>query len=151
MQQFSLRTVKATLFAASIIALPASGVLAQEGFDAAKAVALPTEQLTFENINPAIKMAHAYGNRGVGAHGSFGQFPANFITPAHTHTGAYHGVVIKGQMTNPFEGDKNPPVLEAGSYWYAPAGMKHATACVSDTACEFYFYADGAFDFHVVE
>ena len=151
MQRISLAAVKITLGAATLIVASATNAIAQEGFDAAKGVALPSSELTFENINPAIKMAHAYGNRGVGAHGSFGQFPANFITPLHTHTGAYHGVVIKGQMTNPFEGDQNPPVLEVGSYWYAPAGMEHATACVSDIPCEFYFYADGAFDFHVVE
>ncbi|MEH6403286.1 MAG: DUF4437 domain-containing protein [Sneathiella sp.] len=92
-------------------------------------------------------MAHAYGHRGKGAHGSFGRFPANFETPGHPHTGAYHGVVIKGVMTNPFKGEKNAPTMVAGSYWYVPAGMPHTTACVSDTPCEFYFHADGAFDF----
>jgi len=151
MQRTSLTLVKSALTVGILGVLLATPSHAQEGFDAAKEVAVPASDLTFENINPAIKMAHAYGNRGTGAHGSFGQFPANFITPLHTHTAAYHGVVIKGQMTNPFKGDQNPPVLEPGSYWYAPAGMEHATVCVSNTPCEFYFYADGAFDFHVVE
>jgi quercetin dioxygenase-like cupin family protein len=69
----------------------------------------------------------------------------------HTHSGAYHGVVIKGVMTNPFEGEINPPKLPPGSYWYVPADAVHATACVSNTPCEFYFHADSAFDFTPVK
>jgi quercetin dioxygenase-like cupin family protein len=38
-----------------------------------------------------------------------------------------------------------------GSYWYVPAQAVHATACVSDTPCQFYFHADDAFDFTPVE
>ncbi len=130
-----------------------SGCAAQAGteFDTGKDVVLPGWQLEFQNINPAIKMAAAYGDRGKGAHGSFGRFPPNFVTPVHTHTGAYHGIVIKGVMTNPFKAEESPPTMEPGSYWYVPAGSEHATACVSNIPCEFYFYADEAFDFHVVE
>ena len=130
-----------------------SGCAVQAGteFDTGKDVALPRWQLEFQNINPAIKMAAAYGDRRKGAHGSFGRFPPNFETPVHTHTGAYHGIVIKGVMTNPFKGEETPPTMEPGSYWYVPAGSAHATACVSNIPCEFYFYADEAFDFHVVE
>jgi len=116
---------------------------------------LPTvktsENLQFQNINPMIKMAAAYGDKSAGGHGTFGKFPANFKTPEHTHTNAYHGVVLKGVMTNPFNGDKNPPKMQSGSYWYVPAGVEHATACVSNTPCEFYFHADSAFDFHPVK
>ncbi len=121
------------------------------GFDAEQEVVLPAGQLEFHNINPAIKMAAAYGDRSSGAHGSFGTFPANFTTPFHTHSGAYHGVVVKGVMTNPFQDEESPPTMKPGSYWYVPAGSVHATACVSSEPCEFYFYADGAFDFHPVE
>lgn len=132
------------------VALVAASV-SYAGFDANSNVILPEGSRAFVNINPAIKMAPAYGDRSVGAHGSFGQFPANFETPVHTHTGAYHGIVIKGIMTNPFDGDKNAPKMGPGSYWYVPAGAVHSTACVSDTPCEFYFHADSGFDFHVVE
>lgn len=130
-----------------------AGCAAQAGspFDPQKEVALPGWQLEFQNINPMIKMAAAYGDRSAGAHGSFGTFPPNFMTPFHTHSGAYHGVVIKGVMTNPFKGEESPPTMEPGSYWYVPAESVHATACVSDVPCEFYFYADEAFDFHVTE
>ena len=114
-------------------------------------VVLTEAQLKFENINPAIRMATAYGDRAKSAHGTFGRFPAQFITPFHTHSGAYHGVVIKGVMTNPFEGQKNPPKMAAGSYWQVPANSVHATACVSDEPCEFYFHAESGFDFTPVK
>jgi len=132
-------------------ALVACSTYAGESFDPKKEVALQTETLIYENINPAISMATAYGNKGAGAHGTFGRFPANFETPNHTHSGAYHGVVIKGVMTNPFEGETKAPKMAAGSYWYVPAGMEHTTACVSDVPCEFYFYADDPFDFTPVK
>jgi len=121
------------------------------GFDPAKEVATPAAQVAFNKINPAISMGGAYGNMSKGGHGTFGKFPANFITPFHIHTGAYHGVVISGTMTNPFKGEKTPPVMKAGSYWYVPAKSEHATACVSETPCKFYFHADSAFDFHPVK
>jgi hypothetical protein len=128
------------------------GAVALAGnFDAKKEVVLPAGKLKFENINPAISMAAAYGDKFKGGHGTFGRFPANFETPFHTHTGAYHGVVLKGVMTNPFKGETNSPRMGRGSYWYVPAGMEHSTACVSDTQCEFYFHAETAFDFHPVE
>lgn len=121
---------------------------AQQAFDTQKEVVLPGSQLEFQNLNPMIKMASAWGDKSKDAHGTFGKFPPDFITPFHTHTGAYHGVVIKGVMTNPFKGETNPPHMEPGSYWYVPANAIHATACVSDIPCEFYFHAKEAFDFH---
>jgi uncharacterized protein YaiE (UPF0345 family) len=121
------------------------------GFDPAKDMATPASKIVFNKINPAISMGSAYGDMSKGGHGTFGKFSANFITPIHTHTGAYHGVVVSGTMTNPFKGEKNPPKMEPGSYWYVPAKSEHATACVSDTPCKFYFHANSAFDFHPVE
>ncbi|MBT4905336.1 MAG: DUF4437 domain-containing protein [Rhodospirillaceae bacterium] len=141
-------TVAAVLMQAALSPIAAQ---ADSAFDEKKEVAMPAASLNFENINPAIRMATAFGDRATGQHGTFGKFPANFITPVHTHTGAYHGIVVKGVMTNPFKGETAAPELGAGSYWYVPAGSAHATACVSDTPCEFFFFADQGFDFHPVE
>ena len=94
--------------ALSLAAMPFIAANAQSTTDTSKEVALPGWQMQFENINPAIKMATVYGNRGTGAHGTFGTFPPNFITPFHTHTTAYNGVVVKGVMTNPFQGQDAP-------------------------------------------
>jgi hypothetical protein len=144
------RILLANLVLAAAVAVPLAAC-AQPAFDPAKQVVLPEAKLEYMAINPAINMAAAYGNRGEGAHGSFGRFPANFATPTHIHTGAYHGIVIRGEMTNPFKGEKTPPTMGSGSYWYVPAGAEHATACVSAEPCEFYFHADSAFDFTPVE
>ena len=135
----------------SLAVLPGCAAQAGSEFDPNKETVLPGWQAEYQNINPAIKMAAAYGDRETGAHGSFGAFPPNFTTPFHTHSGAYHGVVIKGVMTNPFKDEETPPTMEPGSYWYVPAGSEHATACVSNVPCQFYFYADEVFDFNVVE
>ena len=143
-------TAIAALFGAALVTACA-GQPEIVGFDPAREVALPDSAVRFVNINPAIKMGAAYGDRGKGGHGSFGKFPADFITPFHTHSGADHGVVVAGTMTNSFKGEKNPPKMAAGSYWYVPAESVHATACVSKTPCQFYFYAASAFDFTPVK
>lgn len=129
------------------------GCTAQAGsqFEPNKTVALPGWQLAYENVNPMIKMATAWGDKDTAAHGTFGKFPPSFATPLHSHSGAYHGVVLSGVMTNPFEGEEKAPTLEPGSYWYVPAGAAHTTACVSKTPCSFYFHADSAFDFQPAE
>lgn len=139
------------LAALALVLLSGCAAEAESDFDARKEVTLPGWQLDFQNLNPMIKMAAAYGDRGTGAHGSFGSFPPNFTTPFHSHTGAYHGVVIEGVMTNPFAGEETPPTLEPGSYWYVPAESVHATACVSNVPCRFYFHAGQAFDFKPAE
>ena len=109
------------------------------------------DKLVWVEIAPFVQMADVTGNMGTGAHGTFGKFTPNSSTPLHKHTGAYHGVVVTGTMTNPFGDEKNPPKLIPGSYWYVPAGAEHVTACLSDTPCIFYFYADDKFDFIPIE
>ncbi len=137
----------AALLAAGLSGLVIAGCAVQAN-SADGDVARPAWQRDFAPMNPMIKMAPGYGDRAKGAHGTFGQFAPNFITPFHTHSAAYDGVVISGVMTNPFAGEASPPKMGPGSYWHVPANSVHATACVSDTPCEFYFHAKGAFDFH---
>lgn len=118
---------------------------------AVSARAVPAEQIDYQAIAPFVRMGAAWGDRSKGAHGSFGRFPAGAESPPHTHSGAYHGVVIAGLMTNPFAGEQNPPTMGPGSYWFVPAGAAHVTACVSKEPCVFYFHADNAFDFSPAE
>ena len=139
-----------TYLAATMAALVSLSAVAGE-FDPSKPAVVPREDLSYFNLNPAIQMADAYGALTESGHGTFGKFPASFDSGAHTHTGAYHGIVLKGVMTNPFDGEQDPPKMVPGSYWYVPANAKHSTACVSNEPCEFFFFADGPFDFHPVE
>ena len=102
-----------------------------------------------EPISPFAKMYTVWGDRAAGAHGTFGEFLPGGISPEHTHSYSYHGVVISGTMVNPFENEtvNDAQPLEAGDYWFVPAGVDHVTACVSAEPCLFYFHSEGAFDF----
>lgn len=135
----------------ALIALPTQA--GQQAFDPDRPVMKPAEKVDWVKVNEAIKFGHGFGDRSKGAHGTFGTFPAKFITPLHTHTNAYHAVVVQGTMTNPMgpNGEKNPAQMDAGSYWYVPAGAPHATACVSETPCKFYMHGTEFFDFHVAK
>ena len=144
-------TPRSLLAALCGLFLTACAATADTASDPYGEIVVQKSALQYNNINPAIQMAGAYGDMTKGAHGTFGKFPAEFNTPFHTHSGAYHGVVLKGVMTNPFEGEENPPQMEPGSYWHVPANAVHATACVSATPCEFYFHAGSGFDFTPVE
>ncbi|MEZ4363742.1 MAG: DUF4437 domain-containing protein [Kofleriaceae bacterium] len=123
----------------------------------------PDDPAVYDPQNPTAVpgplMVDSWGNRGTGAHGTLGVFPPGFVAPIHTHSHAYHGVVLRGEMTNPFGTDLAPLLddnpnnnhgqvrLPAGSYWHVPAGSQHTTTCVGPEVCWFYFYADEAFDF----
>lgn len=111
---------------------------------------LPSEDRAFAPAFPGndlIAFAAAYGDRSTGRHGTFARFPANFETPPHRHTHSYRAVVLKGQMTNPFDGEEEAPVMGPGSYWEVTANSLHTTACVSEVPCEFFMFGTDSFDF----
>ncbi len=102
-------------------------------------------------ISPFARMYTVWGDRGRGAHGTIGKFIPGGASPEHTHGHSYHGVVLSGTMVNPFLGktiDEATP-LQAGDYWFVPAGIEHVTACISTEPCTFYFHSEGLFDFVV--
>lgn len=84
-----------------------------------------------------------------GAHGTFVRIPVGEETVPHTHSNTYHGVVIKGIVENPVNGDQNPVQLPAGSFWYQPGEQDHITRCSedSDEPCLIYLYQSENFDF----
>lgn len=108
---------------------------------------------------PGPLMVDTWGNRNRGAHGTLGVFPPGFSAPVHAHSQAYDGIVLRGEMTNPFGTDLEPfldrdetndhgdVVLGAGSYWHVPAGSHHTTTCLGPDVCWFYFHGEDAFDF----
>jgi hypothetical protein len=134
----ALPAIQMSLFAIPVGAAP---------FDASAPEARPQETFQFDTITPFLKFSDAFADRTKpGPHGTFGMIPAHTASPQHTHSVAYHGVVVKGVLINPFNGDPNPPRLSAGSYWYVPANIPHVTACVSDEPCLFYTHMNGPFD-----
>lgn len=53
----------------------------------------------------------------------------------HTHSGAYHGVVIAGSPNHLQNGDKKPTPLPPGSYWFEPGGVPHNSQCLGKEEC----------------
>lgn len=115
--------------------------------DNIESAVLQTENRDFFEAFGPVQFADAFGSRETGPHGTYGKFPGGFVTPDHTHSHGYQAVVLEGQMTNPFEGEENPPVMGPGSYWAVAAGEAHTTACVSEEACVFLMWGDQPFDF----
>lgn len=134
--------------------LPLAGMLAFVVAPAAAqsddAVIRHVEEVEWVEIVPGIRFAAEAGDWQSQAHAKLVKFDAGAATPLHTHTHPYHGVVISGTVTNPFDGEADPPELEAGDYWYVPGGAQHVTACVSEEPCLFYTHADHPFDLNVV-
>ncbi len=98
-----------------------------------------------------IQFGMAYGNTFETDHGTLVIMPDNFETPLHTHSNAYHAIVIEGIVTNPMQGQNGKArEMGPGSYWFVPAGQAHSTACVSDSACKFYMHQQVPFDFAMV-
>lgn len=134
------------------IMIGALGVQAEDSDAEIPSSVLAVQNKQFvEVMGGPIMFADAFGSREKGPHGTFGLFPGNFETPLHTHSHAYVAVVIKGQMTNPFKGEKNPPMMGPGSFWSVAAGEEHSTACVSEEPCEFFMTGEHNFDFMPVK
>lgn len=124
----------------------------------AEAVSTPANEIVFTPIDGTpfgpngelVQFGPGFGSQFETEHGTFGIFPDGAISPIHTHSEAYYGVVISGRVSNPFNGEAEVP-MEPGSLWTVPAESEHATTCSVGQECLFYFHSRGAFDFTPVE
>lgn len=131
--------------------LVAAEAIGQEVASEAGVAALVTQQdLAWVEIIPGVDFAAVYGDWAEGAHAKFARFAPGMVAPLHTHTHAYHGVVVQGEFTNPYPGEQGV-VMRPGDYWYVPAGMAHSNECVSDEPCVFFTYGDALWDVEMVE
>jgi quercetin dioxygenase-like cupin family protein len=98
---------------------------------------------------PGVEFAPAYGDWEKEAHGKFVRFAPGGMAPMHTHTNAYHAVMISGQMANLYdEGRSN---VGPGDYWFVAARRPHGHECVSAEPCFFYTYGDALWDIQLSE
>lgn len=110
------------------------------------------DDLTFTQIAPFARFSSAKGDFTTGEHATLGVFGAGAASPPHTHSGSYYGVVLAGDMNNPFGTEASPPSLAPGSFWSVPGDEQHVTACLDpDGECTFFFHAADAFDFFVID
>lgn len=140
------------LFAAVCIGPFVAGpAIGQEVASAADATALIAhEDLEWVEIIPGVEFAAVYGEWAEGAHAKFARIAPGMVIPLHTHTHAYHGVVVQGEFTNPYPGGEGV-VMGPGDYWYVPGGMGHTNDCVSDEPCLIFTYGDALWDVEIVE
>jgi beta-alanine degradation protein BauB len=139
----------ATASAIAIGALAGTAIALAQGTDVSVSRPTPTFLFGPTGVKTEIgelKASPAYGDLGKGQHGTFIKMPAKFVSPLHTHTEDYFGVVIQGIGVNTQEG-KQDVQLPVGSYWLQKGKEKHVTKCVSDTDCLFFIYQPGKFDY----
>jgi hypothetical protein len=113
-------------------------------------VSVPATQLQFYQNKDGLTFANAWGNPADGPHSNYIRIPGGSVSPAHTHTASYYGVVIVGTVTNERVGAAQARILPAGSYWYQRGGEPHVTSCVSQTECLIFATSKGSFDFNPV-
>jgi beta-alanine degradation protein BauB len=83
-----------------------------------------------------------------GQHITYIKFPAGMVTPVHTHSTDYVGVVITGVTRHWLPGKpESKKILPAGSHWAIPANIDHVSECLSGVECVMAIYQDAAFDF----
>jgi quercetin dioxygenase-like cupin family protein len=134
-------------------ALALATALAPEAMRAqpAEPIVVDMDGLEWVEIVPGVDFANVYGVFTETAHGKLARFDPGLTSPPHTHTGSYWGVVLRGTVTNPYQGAVDPPRMEVGDAWFVPGGVPHVTACVSEEPCLFYTHSDQAWDIEVVE
>lgn len=115
-------------------------------------VSTPVTQIKYgptgvsDGVHGELNAGPAYGNLSTGPHGTFIKMPAGFVSPVHTHTEDYWGVVISGVAANGLPGSKDIG-LPVGSYWFQKGGEAHVTKCLSPNECIFFISQAGKFDY----
>ena len=137
------------LSAACVVAIAGVGIgFAQNNTNS---VSIPADKIGFgpTGVKAAageLKAGPAYGDLSKGPHGTFIRMPAGFVSPPHTHTDDYFGIVIQGVAANGLVGAADVS-LPVGSYWFQKGKEKHVTKCLAATECLFFIYQPGKFDY----
>ena len=88
------------------------------------------------------------GDFSTGQHVTLIRFSDGLITPAHTHTHDYVGIVISGTTRHFLPNDPSTRIeLPAGSHWFIPGGLPHVSECISGSECVMALIQKDAFDF----
>ena len=81
-------------------------------------------------------------------HTTYIKFPAGMVTPIHTHTHDYVGIVLSGTTMHWEPGKPETQVrLPVGSHWTVPAGVTHVSECLHGEECIMAISQTEAFDF----
>ena len=145
-----MHVCRSQITSAALLSLTVISSLALAGNTAS--VSTPLTELNYgptgvsDGIHGELRAAPAYGDLTRGPHGTFIRMPAGFVSPVHTHTEDYWGVVISGVAVNGRPGSTDVP-LPVGSYWFQKGGERHITKCISPNECLFFISQHGKFDY----
>lgn len=66
------------------------------------------------------------------------------VSSLHYHSSDYHLALFQGTMKHWVEGEREEDAkpLEPGSYWFQPANLSHADACLTDECLTFVYWLD---------
>ncbi len=143
----------ARLALAALLAALSTSAMAETAHDG-PSLNLPVDQVLFgptgiKTDAGELMAGPAYGNLAEGRHGTFIRMPAGFVSPVHTHTEDYLGIVIEGTGANGLPGSADV-ALRPGSYWFQRGEEAHVTKCLSAQGCLFFIYQPGKFDYVAV-
>lgn len=140
---------KTILAILTLTALAGSQAALAQSAPAPRSANTPVTELTFYELM-GMPVAKAYGDPARGAHSNYIKLPGGTVSPVHTHTADYYGVVISGVVANEQTPAGPDRPLPPGSYWYQRGGEPHVTKCISPTECLFFVTSSGSFDIHLV-
>jgi quercetin dioxygenase-like cupin family protein len=75
----------------------------------------------------------------------FFKVPGGSKIAAHTHTSAERMVLVSGELTVKYEGEK-PVTLKPGTYAYGPAGKVHEATCAKGDPCVLFIAFESPLD-----
>lgn len=100
-----------------------------------------------------IKIAVLWGNPQEGESAVMLKFPANFPGGMHSHTHAYHAVVISGASKHWVNGEieADARLQLPGDYWYQKSGQVHQDSFPTDEETILFLQFEGPLDTVFVE
>ena len=75
----------------------------------------------------------------------FFKVPAGSTVPNHRHTSAERMVLVSGELTVTYEGQK-PTTLTPGTYAYGPPGKAHRAVCAQGDPCVLFIAFESPLD-----
>ena len=121
-----------------------AGVLAHS---AKQMVVVPIEATKFAPLDAAhpdgAQFAVLWGDPAKGPSAMLVKFKKG-VSSLHYHSSDYHLSLLQGTMKHWAQGEReeDAKLLQPGSYWFQPANLSHADACLTDECLTFVYWLD---------
>lgn len=109
--------------------------------------ATPVAKITWAESGFGPQLANVVGDMTNGPHLGYIKFTSGFVSPVHSHSGDYTGIVISGTTRHYEPGKRDQAVdLPPGSTWSIPGGLPHVSECLAGSDCIMAIYQTESFD-----